>query len=316
MRNYKKLEDMDVLDNFMFNAIATDPDVAEPFFREVLSVLLEREIGKVSVHAQVFVPADNPERRGICLDVEITEEDDSTANCRIYNVEGQKYREENIQKRCRFYQAKKDSRKLKRGEKNWGKLPDLYMIVIMNYDPFGKGNMIYTFENVCREHPDIDYRDGLKFIYFNTTGTKGGSELIKQLLKYLNCSKIESVTNEKIAQIHNYVSDVKYSAEVEQRYMTLGEWFDRMRDEAVAEAVEEALAEATEKAAEETEKATKAATKNGQNKVLLDILSELGEVPDEVLEVLKDVEDSERRRWIKLAVRSETMDDFLKNWKA
>lgn len=61
---------------------------------------------------------------------------------------------------------------------------------------------------------------------------EGGSELIKQLLKYLNYSKIESVTNEKIAQIHNYVSDVKYSAEVEQRYMTLGEWFDRMRDEA------------------------------------------------------------------------------------
>ena len=81
MRNYKKLEDLDVLDDFMLNAIANDPDVAEPFFQKVLSVLLEREIGEISVHAQVFVPADTPERRGICLDVEISEKDDSPAKC-------------------------------------------------------------------------------------------------------------------------------------------------------------------------------------------------------------------------------------------
>ena len=247
MRNYKKLEDLDVLDDFMLNAIANDPDVAEPFFQKVLSVLLEREIGEISVHAQVFVPADTPERRGICLDVEISEKDDSPAKCRIYNVEGQNYKENFLQKRCRFYQAKKDSKKLKRGEQDWSKLPDLYMIVITNYDPFGEGSMIYTFENVCRKYPEITYEDGLKFIYFNTSGTKDGTTAIKQLLTYLDCSKIECVTNENIAQIHNYVSDVKYSAEVKHRFMTVGEWMDRqteiMRAEVQAEVRAEVQAE-------------------------------------------------------------------------
>ena len=255
MRNYKKLEDLDVLDDFMLNAIANDPDVAEPFFQKVLSVLLEREIGEISVHAQVFVPADTPERRGICLDVEISEKDDSPAKCRIYNVEGQNYKENILQKRCRFYQAKKDSKKLKRGERDWSKLPDLYMIVITNYDPFGEGSMIYTFENVCRKYPEITYEDGLKFIYFNTSGTKDGTTAIKQLLTYLDCSKIECVTNENIAQIHNYVSDVKYSAEVKHRFMTVGEWMDRqteiMRAEVQAEVRAEVQAEIRAEMAQE-----------------------------------------------------------------
>ena len=255
MRNYKKLEDLDVLDDFMLNAIANDPDVAEPFFQKVLSVLLEREIGEISVHAQVFVPADTPERRGICLDVEISEKDDSPAKCRIYNVEGQNYKENFLQKRCRFYQAKKDSKKLKRGEQDWSKLPDLYMIVITNYDPFGEGSMIYTFENVCRKYPEITYEDGLKFIYFNTSGTKDGTTAIKQLLTYLDCSKIECVTNENIAQIHNYVSDVKYSAEVKHRFMTVGEWMDRqteiMRAEVQAEVRAEVQAEIRAEMAQE-----------------------------------------------------------------
>ncbi|MBR2037368.1 MAG: hypothetical protein IKJ59_06640, partial [Clostridia bacterium] len=50
-----------------------------------------------------------------------------------------------------------------------------------------------------------------------------------------------------IAQIHNYVSDVKYSAEVKHRFMTVGEWFDRHRAMAEAEALEKGLAEGREK---------------------------------------------------------------------
>ena len=306
MRNYKKLEDLDVLDDFMLNAIANDPDVAEPFFQKVLSVLLEREIGEISVHAQVFVPADTPEKRGICLDVEISERDDSPAKCRIYNVEGQNYKENFLQKRCRFYQAKKDSKRLKRGERDWSKLPDLYMIVITNYDPFGEDSMIYTFENVCRKYPDIRYEDGLKFIYFNTSGTKDGTTAIKQLLTYLDCSKIECVTNENIAQIHNYVSDVKYSAEVKHRFMTVGEWFDRHQAIAEAEGREKGLAEglAEGRAEGRTE---------GRMEALLDILSDMGPIPQEIYKCLEDKDEETIRRWIKVAAKAESIEAF---WEA
>ena len=202
-----------------------------------------------------------------------------------------------MQKRCRFYQAKKDSKGLKRGEKNWNKLPDLYMIVITNYDPFGKDSMIYTFENVCRNYPDIRYNDGLKFIYFNTSGTKDGTTAIKQLLTYLNCSKIEYVTNDNIAQIHNYVSDLKQSAEVKHRFMTIGEWMDRYQELAIAECRAEGLAEGRAE---------------GRAEVLLEILAELGEVPGDFCARLKDADETSVSQWIKAAVKADSLEAFFK----
>ena len=231
MQKRQRLEDLNVLDDFMLNAIANDPDVGEAFFREVLSVLLERDIGEITIKAQSVIPGDTPELRGIRLDVEIQEQDNSPAKCRLYNMEAQTYSGENLQKRSRYYQAKKDSKRLKSGEKNWDKLPDLYMIMITTFDPFGKGGMIYTFENTCKEYPDVENKDGLKYIYFNTTGTKGGTESIKQLLSYLKHSKIENVTNESILHIHDYVKAVKQSAEVRDRYMTIGEMLDASKAE-------------------------------------------------------------------------------------
>ena len=105
------------------------------------------------------------------------------------------------------------------------------MIMITTFDPFGKGSVIYTFENTCKEYPELENKDGLKYIYFNTTGTKGGTESIKQLLSYLNYSKIENVKNDKISHIHDYVKTVKQSAEVRSRYMTIGEMLDASKEE-------------------------------------------------------------------------------------
>ncbi len=117
MGKRQRLEDLNVLDDFMLNAIANDPDVGEAFFREVLSVLLDRDIGEIMVRAQSVIPGDTPELRGIRLDVEIQERDNSPAKCRLYNMEAQTYMGENLQKRNRYYQAKKDSKGLKSGEK-------------------------------------------------------------------------------------------------------------------------------------------------------------------------------------------------------
>ena len=284
MRKRQRLEDLNVLDDFMLNAIANDPDVGEVFFQEVLSVLLERDIGEVTVKAQSVIPGDTPELRGIRLDVEIQEQDNSPAKCRLYNMEAQTYTGENLQKRNRYYQAKKDSKQLKSGEKNWDKLPDLYMIMITTFDPFGKGGMIYTFENTCKEYPDVENKDGLKYIYFNTTGTKGGTESIKQLLSYLKHSKIENVTNESILHIHDYVKAVKQSAEVRDRYMTIGEMLDASKAE--GEII-------------------------GRINSLLEILSEFGEIPEEIKKQFYEADEDTLKCWIKLAAKSSSLVEFM-----
>ncbi len=60
----KKYEDLSLIDNFMINAVATDPEKAEPAFRIILSVLLQRKIDRVSVTAERFVPGMLPGQRG------------------------------------------------------------------------------------------------------------------------------------------------------------------------------------------------------------------------------------------------------------
>lgn len=74
-------------------------------------------------------------------------------------------------------------RYLQSGEWDFSKLPNLYVIMILPYDPFGKGYMMYRIQSMCREVPELDYPDGLMYIYFNTRGIKGGSPDILELLE-------------------------------------------------------------------------------------------------------------------------------------
>ena len=139
-------------------------------------------------------------------------------------------------------------------------LPDLYMIMITTFDPFGKG----------------------------ATGTKGGTETIKQLLSYLKHSKIENVTNEKISHIHDYVEAVKQSAEVRDRYMTIGEMLDASREEGKAEG--EII---------------------GRINSLLEILSDFGEIPEEVKKQFYEADEDTLKCWIKLAARASSLVEFM-----
>ena len=58
-------------DDFLMNVMATDPEVGEAFCRIILSVLLQKSIGKIKVVAQRMIHAVTPEHRGIRMDVEV-----------------------------------------------------------------------------------------------------------------------------------------------------------------------------------------------------------------------------------------------------
>ena len=133
---------------------------------------------------------------------------------------------------------------MKSGEKDFIKLPNLYIITITNYDPFGYNYMMYTIHNKCDELPDLEYEDGLKFIYFNTKGTQGGTDSIKNLLNYLQESKMKNVTDDITKAIHDCVRKVKTLPEVRCGYMTLEEKIFYGRLDAKEEGKAESRAEA------------------------------------------------------------------------
>ena len=193
----KPLEELDIIDDFLMNAVATDPEVGEEFCKTILSVLLQKTIGKIRIVAQRTIPAGTPSQRGIRMD----------------------------------------------GEVDFRKLPNLYVITITNYDPFGEGYMMYTVHNKCEEVPELIYDDGLRFIYFNAKGTKGGNEAISNLLKYIQNSNADNISDDTTRQLHQYVSRVKVQPETRLEYMRFDELMAYAKIEGRAIGMEEGRAE-------------------------------------------------------------------------
>ena len=259
----KTLQELDLIDNFLSNAIASNRELGEPFYRLLLSVLLGKELKTVRVLAQQVIPAATPELRGIRMDVEITEYDEGTVT-NIYDMEPHLRDGLHLPKHNRYYQAKIDGRYVKRGLKDFSEIPNLYVITITNYDIFGRDYMMYTVRNKCEEIPDMEYDDGLQFIYFNTKGQKGGSQAIKNMLKYIQNSDSKNAVDDATRKIDYYVRKVKNLPEVEAGYMTLGDWIDSIVDSVK----EDTAKEITNKVKEE------------DIKVVVEILKELNETKD------------------------------------
>ena len=110
--------------------------------------------------------------------------------------------------------------------------------------------MVYTFQKRCIEAPEVMYNGGVTILYFNTTGTKGGSEELKNFLEYLEKSEPEKAVTSATQELQGYVEQIKHDAEIGGNYMTFGDLLDKI----TAEVAEEAAAEAAEKAAAEAAK--------------------------------------------------------------
>ena len=219
----KPFEELDVIDDYMANAAASDPVVGKAFARALVEGLLQKELGEhVRVNVQRSVLGDTPEKRGIRMDLEVAEFDENSLDAmpvNIYDVEPNKRKDIDILKHNRFYQAKIDSQGLKSGEKDFVRLPNLFVIMITNYDPFGYDYMLYTVINMCEEVPELKYEDGLCYLYFNTSGTNGGNEALKSFLSYIQNSTPVNVKDDATKRIHQYVSVVKESPEERKKYM-------------------------------------------------------------------------------------------------
>ena len=281
-REKRSLEDLNVIDDFLMNAAASDREGGEEFCRLILSTLLEREVGKIHINTQKVISAGAPNLRGIRMDVEIIESAGELIN--VYDIEPCRYHKRGLEKSNRFYQAKIDSRYMESGERDFTKLPNLYIITILPYDPFGENYMMYQIINQCLEVPGLEYKDGLRYIYFNTTGKKGGSSAIRELLQYFQNSTETNARSERLQRIHEHVKKVKVLPEVREEFMRLDDIIYYEREEA---------------------------DQNRAVQDILELLEDCGEVSEELKNKIKVQTDKETlRRWHKLAARAESLEEF------
>ena len=288
-------EELNIIDDSLANALAGDEKVGTDFVRVLVQGLLQTELGdNIRINVQRAIIGNTPEQRGIRLDIEVLDYEESSEHKTpkiIYDIEPNNRKDIDIVKHNRFYQAKIDSRNLASGERDFIKLPNLYVVTITNYDPFGFDYMLYTVHNKCDEVPELPYEDDLHFLYFNTTGSKGGSEALKALLTYIQYSDECNVKDEVTKKLHDYVSIVKISPEARMEYMM---WEEKIFYEK-RDAMEAGRAEG----------------RNVLSSTLMEILGEKGFVTESVKEKIMSENDFDiLSRWIRVAAKVETIKQF------
>lgn len=118
-------------------------------------------------------------------------------------------------------------------------MKNVIIIMILPYDPFDRKRMVYTVQNRCVEDSSVSYDDGLKKIYLYTKGTAGNpGKALRDMLKYIENSTDDNVTDENIAKIHGFVDKVKRDKEVGINYMKSWEREQIIREEGLKEGLE------------------------------------------------------------------------------
>ena len=150
------LQKLNLMDDFLFDAATVDLGTCKIIIELSLGITIRNIVWKEGQKVIHNLPGN----RGIRLDFYV--EDDQG---QVFDVEMQKRNEGNIPKRTRFYQALIDAPMLKSGERGFDGLKPAYIVVICGFDLFGYGLYRYTFDNRCKEVPDLVMGDECQKIH-------------------------------------------------------------------------------------------------------------------------------------------------------
>ena len=265
-KNKKSLQDLTLLDRFLFAEVMEDPKT----FENILSIILGEDISIKGRPQSEHENRTSPLKRQVRLDVWAEDETDA-----VYNIEAQKENTKNLPHRSRFYQALIDSKLLDPGEVDFSNMKDCYSIIIAPFDLFGRGLYQYTFQMTCAETGQ-PLEDGATRIFLNTHGKNSEdiSPELKELLYYMEHTTEEiSCSTSRLQQIKNHVNIVKSSEEIGVKYMQ--EWEEKI--------LEKRKARAEGRAEGETFRLIQLIKKKIQkSKSFIQISDELEEEPDNI----------------------------------
>lgn len=265
-KNKKSLQDLTLLDRFLFAEVMEDPKT----FENILSIILGEDISIKGRPQSEHENRTSPLKRQVRLNVWAEDETDA-----VYNVEAQKENTKNLPHRSRFYQALIDSKLLDPGEVDFSNMKDCYSIIIAPFDLFGRGLYQYTFQMTCAETGQ-PLEDGATRIFLNTHGKNSEdiSPELKELLYYMEHTTEEiSCSTSRLQEIKNHVNIVKSSEEIGVKYMQ--EWEEKI--------LEKRKARAEGRAEGETFRLIQLIKKKIQkSKSFIQIADELEEEPDNI----------------------------------
>ena len=156
MSNFKRWEDLTIMDDFMFCKVMSDPDIC----KELLEILLHIKIERLEFQEPQKSFRLTSESKGIRLDVYVKDSN------RVFDIELQTTNERNLELRTRYYQGVMDISELEKGE-FFSNMKESYIIFICMFDPFGAGMPIYTVKQTFAENEKLIFDDKTHKIFYN-----------------------------------------------------------------------------------------------------------------------------------------------------
>ncbi len=298
----RKFQDLKLSNMYLFNAVFRDKESC----KILVEILLNRSVDIVDVRVEDNI-AVSSDVKFIRLDVFAMDN-----NITKYDFEAQAGNKNNLPKRSRYYQSLMDVASLEQGD-DYEKLGETFVIFICNFDPFGQRKYRYTFVNRCEETGKL-LEDGVTKIFFSTKGNDR-ENISDELYDFLNNfdkfsdEDNSNVTTEPVRKIFERVKRIKRNKKWEDGFMTVEEY---IKDMARMDAEEMAADMAADMAHD------MAIDMSNRNFVdcILESLNELGDIPDilkDEISVQKDMEIL--KKWNKLAIKAESIDDFLSKYQ-
>ena len=185
---------------------------------ELCKELLERILPGIEIDHIEYPELQKPikediDARSVRLDVYVKDGKNT-----VYDIEMQKVNTRELPKRSCYYQGMMDLQLIDSGQP-YKKLNQSYVIFICLEDVFGKNRHIYTFENICREDPEIKLRDGAIKIFLNAKSNLNDvSSELRAFLDYLGGKKSE---DEYVQKLEKAVREAKRNRKWRHEYMTL-----------------------------------------------------------------------------------------------
>ena len=230
----KTIQELNLMDDFLMTESMLHEETAQRVARLIIERATQLKVGNLVIDCQKTMNGMNTYLHGIRLDVAVNEfhvtEEKKADTIRLFDIEPNNRQESALPKRNRYYQALTDVKLLETGIE-YHKLPELWTIWILPYDPFAQNYMLYSVKNVVEGFEEIDYNDGVRTLFLYTDGEYGGSPELKRLLTYIKHSTAENAADEELKTLHAMIEQIKGNSEIGVKYMHVREMMaDTIKD--------------------------------------------------------------------------------------
>ena len=275
-RSPKPLEELTLMDDYMFSAVMQDVGLLGTLLERVLSV----KISSVEFAEDHAGMKSGYRSHAVQLDLYVRD-----ADGRVFNVEVQVEDRHNLPRRMRYYQSAADVTLLSPGA-DYRELRDAAVVFICAFDPFGRGRCLYTFRNECLEEPGLPLGDGTLKAVVNVSGDRAGVPAdLAELALYLHTGE---ATGDYTTRLDEAVRRVKASEERRHEYMV--GWIHDMevREEGREAGREEGREAGREEGAEKQ-----------RLQSIASVMDSLGVGPEDAMGILK-VPEADRGRYLEM----------------